>query len=90
MSTALQTCWQGQTNGKLTLHLPLFVNDDTCVVLEVQEDAVFPAESFALADDHARHDCGQQQQHSRTHTPQQGSESGLVGKRRWHEQVNSV
>lgn len=39
-----------------TLHLPLQVDNDACVVLKAEEDAVLAPVELALADDDGRHD----------------------------------
>lgn len=41
----------------LTLHLPLVVDDDPRVVLEVDVHAVLPPPRLALADHHSGHHC---------------------------------
>ena len=38
-----------------SLHLALVVDDDSGVVLEVEEGSVFPPEGLPLSDDHGRH-----------------------------------
>ena len=44
------------TGDSGTLHLTLGVDDNSCVVLEVQEDTVGAAPRLALADNHSGHD----------------------------------
>ena len=41
-----------------TLHLTLGVDDNTGVVLEVEEDTVTTSPGLALADNDSGHDCG--------------------------------
>ena len=47
----------GASDGR-TLHLTLGVDNDTGVVLEVEEDTVTTPPGLALADDDSGHDCG--------------------------------
>ena len=45
-----------RTGNTRTLHFTLGVDNDTSVILEVEEDAVLSSPALSLSDDNGRHD----------------------------------